>query len=119
METSETSEHTEPGRRISRLRRAGPPVDRRIVDGARQALDSTRRLAGDGLRLARHRARRHDSVGDATYRALELLSDGLGAASRALGQLGEATRPPARGGKATGGTATGAGRRPASRRTTA
>jgi len=54
-------------------------------------------IAKSGLRYVKARARKRDTVGEATYRALELVSDGLGTAGKALRQLGEATRPPARG----------------------
>ena len=53
-------------------------------------------IAKSGLRYVKDQARRRDTVGEATYRTLELVSDGLGAAGKALRQLGEATRPPAR-----------------------
>jgi hypothetical protein len=53
-------------------------------------------IARNGLRYVKDRARQGDTVGQATYRALELVSDGLGVAGKALRQLGEATRPPAR-----------------------
>jgi hypothetical protein len=53
-------------------------------------------IAKSGLRYVKDRARRRDTVGEATYRALELVSDGLGIAGKALRQLGEATQPPAR-----------------------
>ena len=53
-------------------------------------------IAKTGLRYVKDRARQHDAVGEATYRALELVSDGLGVAGKTLRQLGEATRPPAR-----------------------
>jgi hypothetical protein len=58
-------------------------------------------IAKDGLKFVKARARKRDAVGQATYRALELVSDGLGAAGKALRDLGEATQPPARGGAAT------------------
>ena len=66
---------------------------------AATSTDPLRRLeqaARTGLRRVKDRARRHDRVGEATYRALELVSDGLGGAARALRQLGEATQPPPR-----------------------
>ena len=53
-------------------------------------------IAKTGLRYVKDRARRKDPVGEATYRALELVSDGLGVAGKTLRELGEATRPPAR-----------------------
>lgn len=53
-------------------------------------------IARTGLKYVKDRARRDDPVGEATYRALELVSDGLGVASKALRQLGEATKPPTR-----------------------
>jgi hypothetical protein len=53
-------------------------------------------IAKTGLRYVKDRARQRDAVGEATYRALELVSDGLGVAGKTLRQLGEATRPPTR-----------------------
>jgi hypothetical protein len=53
-------------------------------------------IAKTGLRYVKDRARQRDAVGEATYRALELVSDGLGVAGKTLRQLGEETRPPAR-----------------------
>jgi hypothetical protein len=53
-------------------------------------------IAKTGLRYVKDRARERDTIGEATYRALELVSEGLGVAGKTLRQLGEATRPPAR-----------------------
>lgn len=58
--------------------------------------EATSRVAKRGLGLVKARARRHDPVGQATYRALEVVSGGLSTAARALRQLGQATEPPAR-----------------------
>jgi hypothetical protein len=89
------------------------------MKNSKKATAQVERVARDGLRLVKDRAGRHDTVGDATHRALELVSGGLGAASRALRQLGEATQPPARGGThmtasgtpGTGGSGPGRSRR--------
>jgi hypothetical protein len=62
-----------------------------------QVVKTATGAARRGLTLVKTRARRKDTVGEATYRALELVSGGLGTASKALRDLGEATRPPARG----------------------
>jgi hypothetical protein len=56
-------------------------------------------IAKSGLRYVKDRARRKDPVGQATYRALELVSDGLDIAGRTLRQLGDATQPPSRAAK--------------------
>ena len=61
-----------------------------------EATGQVANVARKGLRRVKARARRHDRVGEATYRALELTSGGLDAAARALRQLGEAVEPPAR-----------------------
>ncbi len=45
-------------------------------------------------------ARRPDQVGDITYRGLELVHDGLGAAARSLTRLERATQLPHRAAKA-------------------
>jgi hypothetical protein len=58
--------------------------------------EATSRVAKRGLHLVKARARRHDPVGQATYRALEVVSGGLSTAARALRELGQATQPPAR-----------------------
>jgi hypothetical protein len=58
--------------------------------------EATSRMAKRGLGVVKRRARQHDAVGQATYRALEVVSDGLSTAAKALRQLGQATEPPAR-----------------------
>ena len=63
-------------------------------------------IAKTGLKYVKDRARRDDPVGEVTYRALELVSDGLGVASKALRQLGDATKPPARARKELTGDST-------------
>ena len=68
-----------------------------------QGATTMQNIAKSGLRFVKARARKRDRVGEATYRALELVSDGLGAAGKALRQLGEATQPPARGSNALAG----------------
>jgi len=70
-------------------------------------------IARSGLRYVKDRARRHDTVGQTTYRALELVSDGLDIAGRALRQLGEATQPPSRPTKELTGSKKAAASRPA------
>ena len=69
----------------------------KTADTATNPLHRLERAAKSGLRLVKDRARRRDRVGEATYRGLELVSDGFGVAARALRQLGEATQPPPRG----------------------
>ncbi len=68
----------------------------KVAGTATDPLHRLEHAARDGLRLVKDRARQRDRVGEATYRALELVSDGLVAAARALRQLGEATQPPPR-----------------------
>ena len=63
-------------------------------------------IAKTGLKYVKDRARRDDPVGEVTYRTLELVSDGLGVASRALRQLGDATKPPTRARKELPGEST-------------
>jgi len=53
--------------------------------------------AKGGLKAVKQRAQRRDRVGVTTHRALELVSDGLGATAKALGQLGDAIEPARRG----------------------
>lgn len=89
-----------------------------------QVVNAAKRVARRGLTQVKTRARRKDTVGQATYRALELVSDGLGTASKALRDLGEATRPPARGdhnqsGELEAPQAKTSSRRPAARPKTA
>jgi hypothetical protein len=76
---------------------SGRARGRRLTRRAEELLGRTRDAADSGLRAVKERAREQDRVGEATHRALELASGGLGAAARALGQLGDATRPPVRG----------------------
>ena len=68
-------------------------MQRNIDEATTRVTDAAKR----GLKLVKQRAQRRDPVGDATHRALELASDGLGVTARALRQLGEAIEPPARG----------------------
>ena len=98
-----------PGRPLRRLQRRGFPVNRELANRAenlvrdtartaREVLDGTipERVATRGLRIVKTRARQHDTVGDATYRVLELVHDGLGTAARTFDRMHEATQPPAR-----------------------
>ena len=64
------------------------------IDEATERVTSAARR---GLRIVKQRSQRRDRVGEATYRTLEVVSDGLGATARALRQLGDAVQPPARG----------------------
>ena len=122
VEAVETA--TDPVKGARRLERRGAPVNRKLARQAqgwardtartaREVVDGTipQRVASQGLRLVKHRAQRHDVVGDAAYRALELV---LGSAAKALGRLEEATQPPARR-SGSRPTANG-GSRPAARR---
>jgi hypothetical protein len=64
-----------------------------------QGANTMDNIARNGLRYVRDRAKRRDTVGEAAYRTLELVSEGLDVAGRALRQLGEATQPPTRAAK--------------------
>ena len=107
MKNEETTATEEPGTRPT-----GRPDEfaRRAQQAGRDVLDSTQRAAKSGLKAVKARARRRDRVGEATYRALELVSDGLEASSKALGQLSEAVQPPSRGGAGARAIAKGAGK---------
>jgi hypothetical protein len=85
-------------------------LGKRASKTAREVLQTTRRAAESGLDAAKTRASNDYRVGVATHRALELASDGLGVAGRALSELGRATRP------ATPGAAAPATRTPKSGR---
>ena len=63
---------------------------------AREVLRGTERIASGGLDRVKGRAGQADTVGQATYRALELVHGGLGGAARGLGRLQEAMKPPTR-----------------------
>jgi hypothetical protein len=52
--------------------------------------------AQNSLRFVKNQAKRPDTVGDVTHRALELAHGGAGAAARALSRFQEAIQPPAR-----------------------
>jgi hypothetical protein len=106
-EAAETVTH--PASRVRRLVRRGAPINRELAKQAekvardtartaRRVVDGTipERVANDGLKAVKSRARQRDVVGAATYRALELLHEGAGGAARALTRLEEATQPPAR-----------------------
>ncbi|HXM53837.1 MAG TPA: hypothetical protein VOB72_00480 [Candidatus Dormibacteraeota bacterium] len=68
-------------------------MQRNIDEATTRVTDAARR----GLKLVKQRAQRRDPVGEATHRALELVSDGLGATAKALRQLGAAVEPAPRG----------------------
>jgi len=51
---------------------------------------------GEVMKAWRTQARRHDRIGDLTYRGLEMLHGGVKFATRSLGRLEEATQPPHR-----------------------
>jgi hypothetical protein len=76
-----------------------PRIDETTAELGRRLARETERVAKDGLQRAKARARRQDRVGNATYRALELVHSGLGTAARTFGRLEEAVQPPARGGR--------------------
>jgi hypothetical protein len=56
------------------------------------------RLARQGLHAVKRRARRRDLLGEATYRTLSAVHDGLGTAADGLERLAKASEPPARAG---------------------
>jgi len=58
--------------------------------------DTARGAAENSLRFVKSQAKRQDTVGDVTYRALELAHGGAGAAARALSRFQEAIQPPTR-----------------------
>ena len=60
------------------------------------------RAASAGLRIVKSGARRPDTVGEVTHRALELAHSGLSSAREALGRLERAIEPPARQGGSAG-----------------
>lgn len=59
-------------------------------------MPSIEETAKNGLRFVKSQAKRRDVVGDATYRALQLVHSGAGTAAKALGKLEEATQLPTR-----------------------
>lgn len=59
-------------------------------------MPSIEETAKSGLKFWKSQAKRRDAVGEATYRALQLIHDGAGSAGRALRKLEEATMPPTR-----------------------
>lgn len=54
----------------------------------------------DALKIWKAGAKRPDRIGEVSYRTLELVHGGVGAAVRSLGRLEKATQPPARPAKA-------------------
>ncbi len=54
------------------------------------------RIVRRGLRKVKAQARRRDLVGEATYRTLDLVHQGLGTAVRSLSRLQAASQPPVR-----------------------
>jgi hypothetical protein len=69
------------------------------TDQIRRMLDPRRaeRMARRGLGAVKQRARRQDLIGQATYRTLSVVHEGLGSAAHGLGRLAEASQPPVRG----------------------
>lgn len=57
----------------------------RLTEGAQQA-----------VKAWKTQAKRTDAVGQVSYRGLELVHGGLGAAARSLGRMERATQPPQR-----------------------
>jgi hypothetical protein len=51
---------------------------------------------GEVMKAWRAQARRHDRVGDLSYRGLEVLHGGVKLAARSLSRMEEATQPPHR-----------------------
>ena len=103
---------------VRRLERRGEPINRRIerrVERATdRALDVTvevvsgnlaERITLAGIRMARDRARRRDTVGNVLFRGMELLHSGLRSYAREVGKFETATEPPARSGERSGSAA--------------
>ncbi|MDQ6899002.1 MAG: hypothetical protein M3072_05760 [Candidatus Dormibacteraeota bacterium] len=95
--------------RVRRLERSRTPTARQarrqaaqLVTGAASATTALvnginpSEIVFRGLGLMKSQARRRDLVGEAAYRALELLHNGLGGALRSLSRLQAASQPPAR-----------------------
>lgn len=57
------------------------------------------RIALNGIRLVRNRARRRDVLGNVLHGGLSLFSTVLGGTARELGKLQRASQPPSRGGQ--------------------
>lgn len=74
----------------------GRRLRRQAANAVQQGAKTLEKTMTSGLRQVRTRARRHDLVGEAAFRALSLVHDGAGAAAKSLVRLEEATQPPAR-----------------------
>jgi hypothetical protein len=66
------------------------------VEDLREVPTQVKSAADGAIRAWRTQAKRSDRVGDVSYRSLELVHGGLGAAVRSLGRLEKATQPPTR-----------------------
>lgn len=97
---------THPVRTIRKLERKGAPINRGIRTSAvRQAEETGEALQAylpeqvllGGLRLVKERARRRDLIGEIAFRALEIINDGLGAATAVVRRMERASTPPSRG----------------------
>jgi hypothetical protein len=89
---SEWRRHPTVERAVTASRRLGE----RAARMGREASGRARQRLDQGLQTARARARERDLLGEAAYRALTLVHDGLGLAVRSLSRLERATTPPAR-----------------------
>ncbi len=82
-------------KRLRRLEAKGEPVNRRIV---REAARLPEKVVTQSLRMVAARARRRDLVGEAAYRWLELVHEGLDNSVGSLTRIQQAAQPPARAG---------------------
>ncbi|MDQ6636181.1 MAG: hypothetical protein M3Y62_00130 [Candidatus Dormibacteraeota bacterium] len=96
-------------KRVTSLERSGAPTARRarrqaaqLVTGAASAttalVDGTipSQIVLRGLGLVRSQARRHDLVGEAAYRTLQLVHDGFANAVKSFARFEAASEPPVR-----------------------
>jgi hypothetical protein len=83
----------------TQLRRQATRTRREVIQSVDDAVSGNlaERLALQGIRLTRARARRQDIVGDVLYVGLSLFHRGLRTTVQGLNKLEDATQPPARG----------------------
>jgi hypothetical protein len=85
-------------------------ITRQVRRAARQVAKAREQLTPElpeklvlqGLGAVKSRARRRDLVGEAAYRTLRILNQGLTPTARTLGRIADAIQPPSRGGRGSG-----------------
>lgn len=91
----------------TRLRRSATRTGNEVTAAAEDVISGNlaERVALQGIRILKNRARRRDMVGDVLHQGLRAVSVALDGTARELGKFQEATRPPVRSGESRGAAA--------------